>query len=286
MSYPGTLHEYIKGKVAFEFCPSGSKKTIIFIGGLGDGLLTVPYVPLLARHLENKGWSVVQIQLSSSFKGFGISSLDQDIKEISALVEYLRSNEGGSREKIMLFGHSTGSQDTIHYLLNNGSTVDAGILQASVSDREAPLEMDEQTKQRLDRKAKEMVARGQKNELLSAEHAKYSFNAPITAYRWCSLFLPGGDDDYFSSDLTSDDLKSTFGQITKPFLIAYGEKDEYTPTYVDKKKLLDAWKSCSNPEYWSKNSGLIEGADHRVSPEASRRCLFSMVDNFLEEFNL
>lgn len=285
MSYPGVLHEYSPDKVAFEFSPTGHKNTVLFIGGLDDGFLTVPYVPTVAKDLTQRDWSVIQIQMTSSFKGWGLSSLDQDIKEIRTLVEYLRSEKGGSRDKIVLFGHSTGSQDTIHYLLNYGDTVDGGILQASASDREAYTMTIGKDKERLDIGAREMVLKGEADQLLPLEYSKHVFNTPISAYRWCSLMLPGGDDDYFSSDLTSEVLEKTFGKISKPFLIAFSECDQYVPEEIDKAKLLRGWKECSNPSYWSKNSGLIKGASHKVDSDESQQFLCLMVNNFLDEFH-
>ncbi|SCU82670.1 LADA_0C07162g1_1 [Lachancea dasiensis] len=284
MSHTGILHSYAPQKAAFEFTPRLLKKTIILIGGLEDGLLTLDYFTKVAEQVSPLGWSVVQIQMSSSFKGWGLSSLDNDIREIKQLVEYLRSPAGGSRESIVLFGHSTGSQDTMHYLLNYGETVEGGIMQGSASDREGfSQSVDPGEWERLNARAKALVDRGQGAEILPYEYAKIMMGTPITAYRWCSLALPGGDDDYFSSDLEPESLKSTFGKIQKPFMIAYSEFDQFVPKFVDKPKLLSKWASCSDPTFYSKHSGLIKGADHRVEQPAARECLFGMVRNFLQD---
>lgn len=287
MSFSGVLHKYASRRVAFEFNSTPSKKVVVFIGGLGDGLLTVPYVPKLAQELGSLGWSVIQIQFTSSFKGWGLTSLDQDVSEIKELVDYLKSTEGGSRERIVLFGHSTGSQDTMHYLLKFGDTIDAGVLQASVSDREFfGQAVDRETWDRLNSKAKELVDKGQKDEILPLEYAKVMSETPVTAYRWCSLALQGGDDDYFSSDIPDETLKTTFGRVKKPFLVAYSEQDQIVPAYVDKKKLLDRWQACSNTDFWSKNSGLVNGANHQIEQVQSQDQLLSMVREFLTEFQL
>ncbi|SCU95595.1 LAME_0F12706g1_1 [Lachancea meyersii CBS 8951] len=287
MSYPGILHTYKEGKVAFELAPTSLSKVVVLIGGLGDGLLTLSYIHKVAKELEPLGWSLLQIQMTSSFKGWGLSSLNNDIEEIKALVEYLRAPAGGSRDKIVLFGHSTGSQDTMHYLLHYGESVDGGIMQGSASDREGFAQfVDKAQWDQLNVRAKELVETGKQNDILPTEYSKVMSNTPITVYRWCSLALPGGDDDYFSSDLSEEQLKSTFGKIRRPFLMAYSEFDQFVPESVDKPKLLRKWESCSNPMYYSKYSGLIKGADHQVVQEDARSYMCDMVKNFLNEFDL
>ncbi|SCV05801.1 LANO_0H15478g1_1 [Lachancea nothofagi CBS 11611] len=287
MSNPGILHNYAPKKVAFEFTPTSLKKAVIFIGGLEDGLLTLPYVHNVVQELAPLGWSIIQIQMTSSYKGWGLSSLDKDAEEINSLVRYLRSSAGGSRDKIILFGHSTGSQDTMHYLLRYGETIDGGIMQGCVSDREGFSQgVDEAQWQRLNDRAKMLVGKGQKNDILPSEYSNVMMGTPITAYRWCSLTLPGGDDDYFSSDLSETTLESTFGKIKKPFLIAYSEFDQMVPHFVDKPKTIHKWATCSNPRWLSKHSGLIKGANHRVEQEDARSYLCTMVKNFMEEFGL
>lgn len=287
MSYPGILHHYSPRKVAFEFTPTPRKKVLIFVGGMGDGLLTVPYIPVLVDKLATLNWSLVQIQLDSSFKGWGTSSLADDIEGIRSLVDYLKSEQGGSREKIVLMGHSTGSQDTIHYLLNHGDTIDAGIMQGSVSDRESfALEIDPQAQERLNSEAQQLLSGGRGDELLPAEFARRADKTPITAYRWCSIMVPGGDDDYFSSDLAEETISSTFGKLNKPFLVAYSEADEFVPQSVDKHALLGKWENHSNPKCWSKNSGLIPGASHNVKQKEPQEYLCNMVSEFIKEFDL
>ena len=90
-SYRGVLHHYCGPQVAFEFEPSGFKKVIIVIGGLTDGLLTIAFVPALAEALKELSYSVIQIQLTSSYKGWGTASLDTDVKEIKKLINFLKS---------------------------------------------------------------------------------------------------------------------------------------------------------------------------------------------------
>ncbi|AQZ15039.1 (ZYRO0F07040g) [Zygosaccharomyces parabailii] len=282
MAYQGVLHKYSSSQVAFEFSPSGSKKVIIVIGGLSDGLLTVEFAPGLATAVRELGFTVIQIQMSSSYKGWGINSLDTDVKEISQLVKYLRSPEGGSRETVIIMGRSTGSQDVMHYLLRLSDTVEAGILDAPVSDREG---QDPSVIEKLNPKAQQMVSEGKGGEILPSQYTKILFATPVTAYRWCSLMVRGGDDDYFSTDLSQEFFTSTFGKLDVPFLVLENENDEYVPKRVDKEALLNRWKAVSKPNCWSKNSGIVKGSTHLVVQPESQADLFRRVTAFLKEFD-
>jgi len=46
--------------------------------------------------------------------GFGTGSLHRDFEDLCAAVTYLRAN---GKQQIVLMGHSTGSQNCIHYVL-------------------------------------------------------------------------------------------------------------------------------------------------------------------------
>lgn len=286
-SFEGIIHKYNASKVAFEFTPTKLSNVLIMIGGMTDGLLTVPYVVNLPRVMKFLGYSVVQIQLTSSFQGWGTTSLRQDVSEIMELIEYLKSSEGGNREKIVLIGHSTGSQDVMLSLLAHPELIDDGIMQGCVSDREAfTMDAPAETIAQLTKDAKKLCDEGKSQELLSHYYTKYVFNTPITAYRWCSLLIPEGDDDYFSSDLPKEALERSFGKLNKPFLMAYSAEDQFVPSFVNKQQVIDNWKSIANPQYWSKHSGLIRGATHGVESADSQEHLFQMVTGFIKEFNL
>ncbi|QLG70656.1 hypothetical protein HG535_0A05980 [Zygotorulaspora mrakii] len=283
MSYPGVLHQY-SYQVAFEFEPVGLPNVIIVIGGLTDGLLTVAYASPLAKAVAKYGYSVVNIQMTSSYKGFGVQSLDKDVEDIKKLVDFFKAKNRG---RIIIFGRSTGSQDVIHYLLRYPETVDAGIMDAPVSDREAfSSEIDPKVLARLNETASELVKDERGSQLLSPEHCKYLFGTPVNAYRWCSLLLPGGDDDYFSADLSDEFIASTFGKLGKPFLILENERDEFVPRTTDKSSLLKRWKAASDPKYWSKMSGFVKNASHLVVEKDAQNLLVDRVTRFISEFEL
>ncbi len=80
-----------------------------------------------------------------------------------------------------------------------------------------------------------------------------AFWAPITASRYISLFDVDGDDDFFSSDLTGEELHIRLGHVGDigrdtglHLLVAYSKKDEYVPENVNKDVLLRRLVSAMN----------------------------------------
>ncbi|KAL4979275.1 hypothetical protein BDW66DRAFT_111141 [Aspergillus desertorum] len=310
MSYPGTLHNYAPRLVAFEFSYSGTPKphSLLFIGGLTDGLCTVPYVQELAKALEPTEWSLFHLHLSSSHVGWGIGSLDRDVEEIGQCVKYVRNLKRTTKgdSKVVIMGHSTGSQDVLHYLYSanppphnadidgvSGLTrpgVDGAIMQAPVSDREALLQCTRESSEaheayeKLVKYAREQHARAicpiELSGLVGLDPV-----TPVSARRFWSLASPESpgkpsEDDLFSSDLTDERLGETFGRIAargllRTTLVAlYSENDEYAPSWVDKKALLERWKHATDAEgekKWDDEaSGIIPGASHNVRDEGQR----------------
>ncbi|KAL4919198.1 DUF1749-domain-containing protein [Aspergillus aurantiobrunneus] len=164
---PGILHEYADRLVAFEYCSGDRIKphTLLFIGGLGDGLGTVSYLDDIVAALVDSDWSVFSPVMTSSYGGWGTSGLGRDIEEIARCVEYILQYKrqshsdrqpGSASGKVVIMGHSTGSQDVLLYIsasnpriaipdhgLQNGGLprvrpqVDGAVMQAPVSDRQA-----------------------------------------------------------------------------------------------------------------------------------------------------
>lgn len=286
----GTVHEYATRLTAFEF-DHGDKEApnvIIFIGGLGDGLLTVPYVPTLNEKAIPEDWCIFQINMTSSYNGWGTGSLDRDIKEIGLLVKYLRGKL--NKKKVILFGHSTGCQDSIHYLLKRGSDIDGIVLQAPVSDREGMelgFEESGQNLQEYNHEARYVFEKHGPDALLPKKFSKAFFGAPLNAYRWISLAEAGGDDDYFSSDLSDSQLNDTFGKIDKPLLLLYSGADQFVPPKIDKALVVKRFQSFTGSKYWSKYSGLVNGASHNVGEDSEPGAvdiLIEKVKGYLSEF--
>ncbi|KAL3451418.1 hypothetical protein BJX65DRAFT_267888 [Aspergillus insuetus] len=365
LSQPGILHEYAERLVAFEYSGSSSGShvkphTLLFIGGLNDGLGTVSYVADIVAALEETEWSLFSPILSSSYAGWGMGGLQQDVHEIAACVEYIRGYkrerrsasasdpgccgpDSGPKTKIVVMGHSTGCQDVLQYIsapnpqdrysesdttaapaqdrgvsVSAGITrpqVDGAIIQAPVSDREAIQWVlregnKRHTAKQLQKVYSNAIEHAQKHTfeeyrsldtvvpLLATASLGFPSSTPISSRRFLSLASPAspqdpGEDDLFSSDLTDDRLRDTFGAIhgrgalRSKLLVLYSGRDETVPPWVDKVHLLRRWQKATDAErgYWHDQSGVIPGATHTMagpSQVEARRILIRKVMRFLQ----
>lgn len=209
--FPVTVHPYpskVKHACAYELGSSSARNALIFVGGLGDGPHTVPYIRTVAAKLEadpGLSYSVFEIRIRSSFCGFGWNNLAKDVQDISSLVKYLR---GIGKRKVVLMGHSTGSQvcacssvchtiayrrqDCIEYTdyeKHQNEPIDGSILQGSVSDREGfVVDLGKDEADRMVRLATEMINDGRKDDAVpKSQLPRPFFPWPVTAYRLHSL---------------------------------------------------------------------------------------------------
>ncbi|TVY90362.1 UPF0613 protein [Lachnellula willkommii] len=270
----GITHQFSSRLVAFEHTPKDtpapSQNILIFIGGLFDGLHTVPYTSTIAEALPPT-WSIAQAILSSSYTGWGTSSLQKDAKELSKCVAYFRTIKSG---KIVLIGNSTGCQDIMEYLTGAGhedrAPIDGGIIQGPVSDREAMVTaMDPKVYKSLCAAAQAMVDTGNGAEILPTNSF---FDCPVSAFRWLALASPNhdGDDDYFSSDLTDEQLMKTFGGLpaTSPLCILFSDADEHMNKDIDKLALTKRWIEIAKRgagKVDEENSVPLAGASHNLA---------------------
>lgn len=214
-----------------------TKKVLICIGGLSNGLLSLPYIyPLNEKLQSSSGFSLIQPLFSSSYGGWGTSSLAKDCEELDLLLEHLKTKH--SVEFVVLLGHSTGAQNSVYYMKHgkNKQLIRAIILQGGVSDRE----FSEHNKERSFAKplsdAKSLISSGKQEELM----ARDVYGTPVTAYRFFSLESRLGDDDYFSSDFSDSEREERLGHLKGfPVFIAFSNKDQYVPPAIDKQKLCD-----------------------------------------------
>ena len=310
----GQLHVYCKKRklCAFEHVPDAvsrhesrqNKNALLFIGGLGDNFLSVPFVQLIAEKLakQERYWSVFEVQLSSSGRAWGLCSLDRDVEELARCIYWAKDSIGCHR--VVLMGHSTGSQDVLHYLYHNASVrprVDGAILQAPVSDREAlsmlfELEGRPRSKYHAAYEVclKFAEDKSKSSELLPKEHttALGFGDAPISVERFLSIASPYSPDkpsakDLFSSDLSDERLRQTFGRVhwsvltSRQMLILMSGEDEHVPKWVNMKALLKRWESAlkTGDVKLHQHSGVVGGIRHNgrtdngVSYEIVERCM-------------
>mmetsp|Transcript_1272 Transcript_1272/g.2703 ORF Transcript_1272/g.2703 Transcript_1272/m.2703 type:complete len:338 (-) Transcript_1272:179-1192(-) len=264
--FAGQLFQYSTNPslVAFESSPpiaalnliqsgqitSQASNKCILLGGLSDGPIPTPYTKLLEEKCHSLGWSLVQPILSSSYLGFGHGSLSRDTDELARLMEYLVCHH--SAERFALVGHSTGCQNSIHFLkCGRRDLVDrlkVVALQAPVSDRES-LTMTPGDHSTHLTHAQSLLSQGKGEEMMP----RNAFWAPITASRYLSLFNVNGSDDFFSSDMTDEELYDRLGHVGNVggetglrLLAAFSKKDEYVPTSVEKDVLLKRLVSAMN----------------------------------------
>ena len=250
--------------VTFEFAagPLSRPHSLLFVGGLGDGLATTPYAADIVRALQPKAWSFFTLNLTSSYQAWGLGHLDRDTDEIARCARYIRAykkTKYGHSGKLVLMGHSTGSQCVLHYLHRpNPHTgtpafdpwlehterpaLDGAIMQAAVSDREAvawvlaegflgrtPAELRE-VYDKLVALAREGVREDSKYDAVLpislTSQLGYARNTPLGGRRFLSLVSPDSpqspsEDDLFSSDLGDAQLARTFGAIASRGLLKH-----------------------------------------------------------------
>lgn len=255
----GTLGLYQTSPISlpyFETNPYHPNK-LVFVPGLTDTLGVVPYLPPLAAVLDNVSYSLVQLVKSSDLGGFGTSSLEGDAQEIAQLIEHLKTRtKNPCTGKLIIMGHSTGCQDVVTLLSqdrilskNTGDEcihVDGGICQAPVSDRDYfEAYASSQNAQQL-QECREKLANNMPSALLDRSQAMYMpesvhgrgkgnseavLNPAFTAYRFASLNDRNGDDDFFSSDFSDDQIREAMMPALSrtPLMFLMGEQ-EYVPS--------------------------------------------------------
>lgn len=302
MTHAGTAHKYSKRQIAFEHAsPTASStndapNTLLWVGGLTDGLLTVPYPTSIAASLP-PSWVLAEVLISSSYKGWGTSSLARDAREIGECVQYFKNLRPGKR--VVLMGHSTGCQDAMEYVIGKDAEkrpgLDGVILQGGVSDREGWEDAVKEGEEKraydaIVQKAKELIDQGQEKEVMPREGnvVMKELGGPMNAYRTYSLLAKGGDDDYFSSDLTDDVFANTFGKFPKstPVCFLLGSLDPYVPATVDRAALVRRWTRIIREGGGivdDEDGGVVPGAHHNLDgdPEEVVQDLVKRVCGFL-----
>ncbi|CAO3660064.1 hypothetical protein G6F70_007128 [Rhizopus microsporus] len=261
-----------KSLVAFESGPRDSGKTVVFIGGLGDGFNNVPFLFPLYQTLASIGWSLTQVQLSSTFNGYGTTNLRTDAKELDQLIGVLKQR---GKKSIVLLGHSTGSQDcyTHNKYGERNQDVLGYILQAPVSDREHFSKNLPNFQQSLEL-ATSMKKEGKGDELLP----RATFWAPITADRFYSLSSKGGDDDVFSTDLTDEEILRLYDNVTRPICWVYSEKDEFYASSLNQNDVMKRFQKLCPA---IKMTASIPNGSHAIIDPAAQIEFCKVVKDFI-----
>jgi pimeloyl-ACP methyl ester carboxylesterase len=255
--------------------------------------------------LQPTQWSLFSLNLSSSYGQWGLGHLDRDTNEIAQCVRYILDYKTTKFDssKIVLMGHSTGSQVVLHYLHRPNPhistpvfdpdlcyikrpAVDGAIMQAPVSDREAILWVLKEgiggksaievqaVYHQIEAMAKDTMYLDQSTDtivpLAMTSQFGYPRNVPISWRRLMSLISPESpqapqQDDLFSSDLCDEHLSKTFGMIQAQGLL----KGKLVVLFSGADQSVPDWINKENLLRRWKNATDQGGKDHVWDDEYS-----------------
>lgn len=267
MSLDGQLfiYDHVNRLVAFKSGDLNSLRALVLIGGLTDGLMSLPYTCALSEACKSKKVALIQPILRSSYTGFGHCRLSTDAEDLLKLLNYL---ESANMNQIHLLGHSTGCQDILWLLKSrNVNFVRSVILQGPVSDADyiqhchADL-IQEYNKISCNIEDTEMIL------------PFTLFGAPISAYRFESLAFYGGDDDMFSF---KSPIKETILPTHIPVLVVMCGHDQFVPGQINVLDLLD--------EFDTQYKLYLPDADHFISDVHSQQLFITSILEFINKTN-
>ena len=262
-------------------------QVVVLVAGMGEGPLSLGFTEELCERLDKAGWGLALPYLPSSWRGVGVSSLDEDARTVVDACRCLAS-EFGVRQ-VVVMGHSTGAQGVVSVARLLAEMRDRGnpyeplpefagcILQGGVSDRDwATSVFGEDEMARCVAGARglppeqvltdaELPSTSGGNEEDKVQLGRY-LETPLSAGRFLSLYAKGGDDDMFSDDLTEADLGSTLHWLRPyPTLICLSGADEYcvdTMTHAERLQRFAAAASSASAYVPPVRTVIIEGAVH------------------------
>ncbi|PHJ23298.1 hydrolase family or acyltransferase protein [Cystoisospora suis] len=267
----------------FASYADGNDCALVFVAGLAQGMLSLPWLPQFAQAVDRVGFATIQVNLSSSFGSCGMSSLQQDSRELEMVVRYLRKEM--RMKRVVLAGHSTGSQDIVSYLRHIGespdpeASIDGAILISGISDREAFSLMNGVVVKHLVDEALRLVEKGEPDSVLPERLLGCHF----TARRLLSLTERLGDDDMFSTDLTEEELTRILAPLTIPCIFIYGEQDEFVPDMDRLRSFANVMLSVVKKRSPRADVLFIPG-NHDFEAEADSPAMISTACKFLEQF--
>lgn len=266
MSLSGELVVYDSANrlLAFKSGCLASKTAVVLIGGLTDGLLSLPYVDSLNEACSEKQHMLIQPLLRSSYNGFGHCSLGIDAEDLTRLLNFLENN---GTTNIHLLGHSTGCQDILWLLKTRDfDIIKSATLQGPVSDADY-----------IQNASPELVAKYEaiKDSLEMDDDFVLPFKlfgAPISAYRFRSLAIYGGDDDMFSY---KSKAKQSILPKELPVLVVMSGKDQYVPAHINTMELLN--------EFNAEHKLYLPDADHFIGDDISQRIFITTFIEFVTQ---
>jgi hypothetical protein len=95
-------------------------------------------------------------------------------------------------------------------------------------------------------------------------------------------FPRSGEDNYFAPDLPDSVARPYWQRIDKPLLVLQSGSDEFMPSTIDKKALIEGWKAMCRPGIASDLSDCIPGANHRVEQPEAEAWLKETVSKFIQ----
>ena len=179
---------------------------------------------------NNRGTGALQPSLPGS-----IGEVFEDcIQDIDAWIEFAKSR---GYTKIILQGHSLGTEKTVYYAAKGHHAIHGIILLApSDSSGNQKKFLPENIRKKLDNQTKEFLQHKKGNELLTAHPLPHAGFAPKTAASYASFFGPNAE---LANALPFHTQKLTlYIKLTTPILAVIGTKDIFTAVPVQEAAAL------------------------------------------------
>lgn len=258
---------------------SNAKTWYIFLHGLGGSMLSMR---TLAEELidssssallfNNRGHDIIsRIKKIDKRKASGFSSFyggaaheifTDCVDDIQGAINFAK--EHGAK-KIILVGHSTGSQKAIYYLSQNNTKKDVShvVLLSPLSDFAGVLSrLGLEEYEMILKIAKALVDQGSPHVLLPSS----IWAEPIDAQRFLSLYTPVSDEDIFS--YPTPDKDTLLSVVTIPLTVILGGKDEFAdrPTQEIKDWFDSKQQSVEyNSKIFSSGTHGFDGSEKSVA---------------------
>ena len=111
----------------------------------------------------------------------------------------------------------------------------------------------------------------------------------VSAERWVSMVKRGGKEDFFSSDLTEEEMARAFSGMkmaaerrngaNAKSLILVGGSDECVPDRIDKDELVQRMARYAGPGAVGR---VLEGANHNIEDVDVQHAFVDMVVDFVK----